>query len=91
MELFPEELGGHSALAVPCLLAGYSVILDYQIICPKGDINSDGLVSLIDLALISEYMLVENNITDYQWWAGDCDYDDNHSVMDILMLSDILE
>ena len=91
MELFPEELGGHSALAVPCLLAGYSVILDYQIICPKGDINSDGLVSLIDLALISEYMLVENNITDYQWWAGDCDYDGNHSVMDILMVSDILE
>jgi len=91
LELFPEELGGHSDVAVTCLLAGYTVILEYQRISPKGDMNSDGLVSLIDLALLTESILVENNITAFQWWAGDCDYDDQHSVMDLLMLADLVE
>ena len=91
LELFPEELGGHSDVAVTCLLAGYTVILEYQRISPKGDMNSDGLVSLIDLALLSESILVENNITEFQWWAGDCDYDDQHSVMDLLMVADLIE
>ena len=91
LELFPEELGGHSDVAVTCLLAGYTVILDYQKISPKGDMNSDGLVSLIDLALLSESILVENYITEFQWWAGDCDYDDQHSVMDLLMVADLIE
>ena len=91
LELFPEELGGHSDVAVTCLLAGYTVILDYQKISPKGDMDSDGLVSLIDLTLLSESILVENNITDFQWWAGDCDYDDQHSVMDLLMVADLIE
>ena len=91
LELFAEELGGHSALALPCLLAGYNVILDYQVISPKGDMNSDGLVSLIDLALLSESLLVEYNMTDFEWWAGDCDYDHHHSVVDILMVADIID
>ena len=91
LELFPEELGGHSDVAVTCLLSGYTVILEYQRISPKGDMNSDGLVSLIDLALLSESILVENNITEFQWWAGDCDYDDQHSVMDLLMVADLIE
>jgi len=91
LELFPEELGGHSDVAVTCLLAGYTIILDYQKISPKGDMNSDGLVSLIDLALLSESILVENNITEFQWWAGDCDYDDQHSIMDLLMVADLIE
>ncbi len=91
LELFPEELGGHSDVAVTCLLAGYTVILEYQRISPKGDMNSDGLVSLIDLALLSESILVESNINEFQWWAGDCDYDDQHSVMDLLMVADLIE
>ena len=91
LELFAEELGGHSALALPCLLAGYNVILDYQVISPKGDMNSDGLVSLIDLALLSESLLVEYNMTDFEWWAGDCDYDHHHSVVDILMVADMID
>ena len=91
LELFPEELGGHSDVAVTCLLAGYTVVLDYQKISPKGDMNSDGQVTMIDLALLTESILVENNITEFQWWAGDCDYDDQHSVMDLLMVADLIE
>ena len=87
--LVPEELGGHSDVAVTCLLAGYTIILDYQKISSKGDMNSDGLVSLIDLALLSESILVENKITTFQWWAGDCDYDDQHSVIDLLMVANL--
>jgi len=91
LELFPEELGGHSDVAVTCLLAGYTVVLDYQKISPKGDMNSDGQVTMIDLALLTESILVENNITEFQWWAGDCDYDDQHSVMDLLMVADLTD
>ena len=53
--------------------------------------NSDGLVSLIDLALLSESLLVEYNMTDFEWWAGDCDYDHHHSVVDILMVADMID
>ena len=49
---------GNIDKALPCLLAGYNVILDYQLISPKGDMNSDGLVSLIDLAFfLNHYSL----------------------------------
>ena len=37
--LYPEEFGGHGELAFACLFAGYEIILDYQIISPKGDLN----------------------------------------------------
>ena len=39
---------------------------------------------------ISESISDNNNLV-FQWWVGDCDYDDQHSVMDLLMVADLIE
>ena len=91
LTLYPEELGGHSDVALTCILAGYTVILEYQRISPKGDMNSDGIITFEDVNLLRESILIENDVTEFQWWAGDSDYDDQHSVMDLLMVADLIE
>jgi len=88
LELFPEALGGHSDVAVTCLLAGYTVILEYQRISPKGDMNSDGLITIEDVNALMESILIENDLTEFQWWAGDLDTDNSHSIFDLLGASD---
>ncbi|HIF83543.1 MAG TPA: hypothetical protein EYQ37_06805 [Candidatus Marinimicrobia bacterium] len=88
LELFPEALGGHSEVAVTCLLAGYTVILEYQRISPKGDMNSDGLITIEDVNALMESILIENDLTEFQWWAGDLDADNSHSIFDLLGASD---
>ena len=91
LTLYPEELGGHSDVALTCILAGYTVIIEYQRISPKGDMNSDGIITFEDVNLLRESILIENDVTEFQWWAGDSDYDDQHSVMDLLMVADLIE
>jgi len=88
LELFPVELGGHSDVAVTCLLAGYTVILEYQRISPKGDMNSDGLITIEDVNALMESILIENDLTEFQWWAGHLDADNSHSIFDLLGASD---
>ena len=89
--LFSEALGGHSGVAPTCLFAGYEVILGYQAICPKGDLNSDGDISIVDVFFLMESILYEPEITDFQWWAGDVDYDNSHSIFDLLRASDMID
>ncbi len=91
LELLPEEFGGHSTVAFPCLLSGYDVVIDYQSINEKGDINNDGIISLLDLALISSFITQQYEINDFQLWAGDCDYNSKHNILDILSISDMIE
>ncbi|MBT7514608.1 MAG: hypothetical protein HN655_01970 [Candidatus Marinimicrobia bacterium] len=91
LTLYPEELGGHSDVALTCILAGYTVILEYQRISPKGDMNSDGIITSEDVNLLEGSILTENNITEFQWWAGDLDWDATHSIFDLLGASDLTE
>lgn len=88
LTLFSEELGGHAEVAPTCLSAGYNVILDYQAISPKGDLNSDGLITIEDVNALMESILIENDLTEFQWWAGDLDADNSHSIFDLLGASD---
>jgi len=89
--LYPEEMGGHSEVSFVCIFAGYDVILDYQKINPKGDLDSDGLITLLDCEQLSSIMINNDEISDFQFWAGDFDFDLVHSVMDLLMLIDNIE
>ncbi|MBT3519516.1 MAG: hypothetical protein HOA19_03420 [Candidatus Marinimicrobia bacterium] len=91
LTLYPEELGGHSDVALTCILAGYTVILEYQRISPKGDMNSDGIITSEDVNLLRESILIENDVTEFQWWAGDLDWDATHSIFDLLGASDLTE
>lgn len=88
--LYPPELGGHGDIAPTCLLAGFTTIFGYQIISPKGDINGDGSILSNDFDLLYESILFQNDITDFQDWAGDLDYNNVHSIFDLLQLSDLL-
>jgi len=91
LTLYPEEMGGHGEVATTCLFAGFDVISDRQAISPKGDLNSDSYITVHDVDLILDSIVHEIDLTDFQWWAGDCDYDDQHSVMDLLMVADLIE
>jgi hypothetical protein len=30
-------------------------------------------------------------VTEFQWWAGDVDWDDTHSIFDLLLTSDSMD
>jgi len=91
LTLYPEEMGGHGEVATTCLFAGFDVISDRQAISPKGDLNSDSYIMVQDVDLILDSIVHETDLTDFQWWAGDCDYDDQHSVIDLLMVADLID
>ena len=91
IDLLSSVFGGHSTVAFPCLLSGYEIILDYQKISRKGDMNSDEIISLVDVALLSSSMMNQYEINEYQWWAGDYDYDNTHNISDILYIADMIE
>ena len=91
LTLYPEEMGGHGEVATTCLFAGFDVISDRQAISPKGDLNSDSYITVQDVDLILDSIVHETDLTDFQWWAGDCDYDDQHSVIDLLMVADLID
>jgi len=41
--------------------------------------------------IIRESILIENDVTEFQWWAGDLDWDATHSIFDLLGASDLTE
>ena len=57
----------------------------------KGDMDEDGNITLIDLAYISAIIVNELSSSDFQYWLADCNYDEAINVIDILMISDIVE
>lgn len=91
LTLYPEAMGGHAELAIPCILGSYNVILAYQALSPKGDMNSDGQLTIEDSGLLVDSILEENELTEFQWWAGDADTDDSHSVLDLLLVLDQID
>ena len=91
LNLYPEEVGGHAEAAPTLINDAFNIILDYQIINSLGDFDGDGNLVYDDLDFLSQSILNEVLISDYQWWAGDIDFDGNHTIFDILYLSDILQ
>ena len=53
------------------------------------DGNSE--ITLLDLGILSSAIVNNNELTQYQYWAGDLDYNGTASVIDILMLADLVE
>ena len=88
--LFPEVLGGHSEVAITCLLSGFETALDYQIINNKGDVNIDGNITILDLTIVISHLFDETNFLDLEYWAADVNFDNNISLFDILLLADSL-
>ena len=55
-----------------------------------GDINDDGVVSIMDLLLIVFHLLETNEMTDEQLQLADLNFDQTITIMDVLLLSDII-
>ena len=68
--LFPEEFGGHGELAFFCLSEGFEVAAGLQIVSSKGDINNDGLISLLDMEQLLITVLNHSELTDFQFGQG---------------------
>ena len=56
----------------------------------KGDMDEDGNITLIDLAYISAIIVNELSFG-FSVLLADCNYDEAINVIDILMISDIVE
>ena len=54
-------------------------------------INCDGILSNDDIASHYNSLLTQNVISDYQWWAGDLDFDEDNTIFDLLLLVDLLQ
>ena len=55
-----------------------------------GDINDDGVVSIMDLLLIVFHLLETNEMTGEQLQLADLNFDQIITIMDVLLLSDII-
>ena len=62
-----------------------------QIVSSKGDINNDGLVSLLDMEQLLITVLNHSELTDFEFWAGDLNYNFDHTIIDILYLIDLID
>ncbi len=91
LTLYPASLGGHAEVASICLAAGFEIILDYQIINSKGDLDGNSDITLYDLEILSTFLINDNELNQYQYWAGDLDFNNTISVFDILILADLIE
>ena len=91
LNLYPEEVGGHEQAAPTLINDAFNIILDYQLINPIGDFNGNGDLMLDDLNLLSEAILQQEMISEYQWWAGNLDHDEDHTIFDILHLSNLIQ
>ena len=52
---------------------------------------SGGILFNDDIASLSNSLLTQNVISDYQWWAGDLDFDEDNTIFDFLLLVDLLQ
>jgi len=91
LQLLTEQTGGHASSFIPCVLSAYDLLIDYHVINEKGDMNADGTLSMVDMAFLSSYIINDLEFTALQYWLGDCNFDDQNDVMDILMLSDKIQ
>ena len=88
---FSESEGGHAELALPCIFEAYEIMLQYQELNSKGDIDGDGDLSENDIELLVQYILNGNEMRTYESWAGDWDYDNINSIFDLTAISLLID
>ena len=66
-------------------------MLDHQMINEKGDIDGDGIISEADFDFLILSIINDSDLTDFQWWTGDINYDNIHDIFDLLVIADMLD
>jgi len=84
---FSESEGGHADLALPCIFEAYEIMLQYQELNSKGDMDGDGGLSEDDIELLVQHIINGNGMRTYESWAGDWDYDNINSIFDLTAIS----
>ena len=54
-------------------------------------VDEDGNITLLDQAYLSAIIINDLHSSDFQNWLADCNYDGEKNVIDILMISDMVE
>ena len=85
--LVNETLGGHSEVAVYCLLSAYSICeSNYKNIRDLGDLNNDSIVNIQDLLIMLSFILNSNNVSGLDLWLSDFDSNELINVQDIVLI-----
>jgi len=76
----------NSPIAIPVEVeVGYSTIAD------PGDLNRDGVVDASDLSQLTQIVLSSDEVSQYQFWAGDYNQDGYLDIRDIVRFLKIIE
>ena len=85
--LVSETLGGHSEVAIYCLLSAYSICeSNYKNIRDLGDLNNDSIVNIQDLLIMLSFILNSNNVSGLDLWLSDFDSNELINVQDIVLI-----
>ena len=84
---FSESEGGHADLALPCIFEAYEIMLQYQELNSKGDMDGDGGLSEDDIELLVQHIINGNGMRTYESWAADWDYHNINSIFDLTAIS----
>jgi len=85
-ETLEESYGGHAEAAPYCLLGAYNIISTVHMINDLGDLNQDSELNVLDIVELSNLIISNGFITNYQNWAGDSNQDSSLNVLDIIKI-----
>ncbi len=87
----PESYGGHQEAAPFALISGYQLGLPLQHINPRGDVNDDEQLDVLDVIIIVDYIINSVELNSYLSWASNINNDSVLDIFDIIILiNDIL-
>ena len=87
--LMTESLGGHSEVAVYCLLSAYNICENnYKNIRNLGDLNNDSIINIQDLLIMIGFILDANELNHLDIWLSDFDENQTVNVQDIILIVD---
>lgn len=81
----PESFGGHQDAAPFALLGAFELAQELKIINELGDFNQDGILDVLDVLGIINY-IIQNESDNYYVWASDLNEDNNIDILDIIDL-----
>ena len=56
----------------------------------QGNINNDDMLDILDVIMGVDFILNENHLTNYEYWALDLDGDGSHDINDIVYLVQLI-
>lgn len=85
----PEEFGGHSDVAIYCLISAYQISEEnYKHIRIVGDINGDTILNIQDIIMLINFIIYDMPWDHLDQWLADIDHNLSVDVLDVILLLD---